>query len=290
MSGSRRVSEATSDATLTAASLSDHGLDARAAVPEAGAILADLADRADRARRSLDHALGIAYADGGDAWLDIYRPAGAGPHPVLVHFHGESDGPNGARESAYLAPAMAERGILTVCVNHGSPSATSVAARFDRCRRAAAWIRAEIGRYGGDPGRLALCGYAEGAHLAAMVGAADTGRPPPVMTLLVSGLFDLATVPASDPAWRGLDPRLIAALSPVRHPPSPATEVVLTCGEYESEAAKRQTDVFFRVCAEAGCRTRYVSAPRRNHFDIALDLADPHSTLVQAVATTIGRA
>lgn len=289
MSNAARVSEATSGATLAAEALADSGFDARAAVPETDAILAEFARRAEDARRTLDHALGIAYAPGPDTWLDVYRPAGPGPFPVLVYLHGGFWRALSARESAYMAPAMAAAGIMTVSVNYGLAPANGLATITDQCRRALAWVAAEIPRHGGDPARLALCGHSAGAHLAAMACAADAAAaPPPRLALLLSGLFDLAPVRASFAnAWLDLDEAAVEALSPVRHPPTPATEVVLTCGEHESEAFKRQTDGYFRVCAEAGCRTRYLSAPGHNHFSICHGLTDPDHAFVRAVASAL---
>ena len=289
MSPAVRVSETTSGATLGAEALQDSGYDARSAVPETDAILADFARRAEEARRVLDHALGVAYEDGPDTWLDIYRPQGTGPHPVFVFIHGGFWRAMSARESAFMAEAMAEAGLLTVSVNYGLAPATRLDEITRQCRQALRWIGQHIGQHGGDPSRLVICGHSAGAHLAAMACARDAVNAPPVrLALLISGLFDLAPLRDTHAnTWLDLDDRMIEDLSPVRHPPAAATPVVLTCGEYESEAFKRQTDGYFRVCAEVGCRTRYISAPRRNHFDVGLGLATSGHSLLEVVREAV---
>src|SRR3989475_12075749 len=39
----------------------------------------------------------------------------------------------------------------------------------DQTRRALAWVHAHIARYGGDPGRIHVCGSSAGGHLAGML-------------------------------------------------------------------------------------------------------------------------
>ena len=116
----------------------------------------------------------IAYADGGHERhvLDIYRPSGgcAGA-PVLLQIHGGGWIVGNKHEQALpLVYHLAARGWIVVTANYRlSPKARFPDHLVD-CKRAFAWIRANIGRYGGDPSFIAVTGGSAGGHLTALMG------------------------------------------------------------------------------------------------------------------------
>lgn len=111
--------------------------------------------------------------------LDVYRPRGQRVEgaPVLLQVHGgawvigEKD-----HQGLPLMNALARRGFVCVAINYRlSPKATFPDHLVD-CKRALAWIRANIRDYGGDPGWVAVTGGSAGGHLASLV-ALTTGEP-----------------------------------------------------------------------------------------------------------------
>jgi len=71
---------------------------------------------------------------------------------------------------------LARRGWVCVTVNYGlSPKATWPDHIVD-CKRAVAWVRENIGEYGGDPGFVCISGGSAGGHLSALV-ALTPGDP-----------------------------------------------------------------------------------------------------------------
>jgi acetyl esterase/lipase len=125
-------------------------------------------------RRGVRRVRNIQYVDDGKFRhrLDVYRrddlEAGA---PVLMQIHG------GAwmigRKDQQGLPLMyhlAARGWVCVAINYRlSPRATWPDHLLD-CKRALAWIRANIAQYGGDPDDVVVTGGSAGGHLAALVG------------------------------------------------------------------------------------------------------------------------
>lgn len=114
----------------------------------------------------------IPYWPGGDRRhrLDIYRPPGArASAPVLVQVHG--GGWVTGRKSQQALPLMyslAAAGWLCVSVNYRlSPRARWPDHLVD-LKRALAWVKREVGAYGGDPDRVLITGGSAGGHLAAM--------------------------------------------------------------------------------------------------------------------------
>jgi len=116
----------------------------------------------------------IAYADDGHERhvLDVYRPSGgcAGA-PVLLQIHGGGWIVGNKHEQALpLVYHLAARGWIVVTANYRlSPKARFPDHLVD-CKRAFAWIRANIATYGGDPSFIAVTGGSAGGHLTALMG------------------------------------------------------------------------------------------------------------------------
>lgn len=102
--------------------------------------------------------------------LDVYhhreRPAGA---PVLLQVHGGAWMFGSKDQQAIpLMLHLASSGWVCVAINYRlSPRATFPDHIVD-VKRAIAWIRANIGEFGGDPGFVAITGGSAGGHLAAL--------------------------------------------------------------------------------------------------------------------------
>jgi acetyl esterase/lipase len=128
----------------------------------------------DFERRGVRRISNLQYVDDGDRRhrLDVYcRDDVEGGAPVLLQIHG------GAwvigRKDQQGLPLMyhlASRGWICVAINYRlSPRATWPDHLVD-CKRALAWIRANIAQYGGDPGFVVVTGGSAGGHLTALMG------------------------------------------------------------------------------------------------------------------------
>lgn len=106
--------------------------------------------------------------------LDVYAPRKVkSPRPVLVFIHGGNW--NSGRKEQYWAMGrnFARKGVVTVVIDYP----LSPAANYDEMATASAkavqWTVENIGKYGGDTGRLFLSGHSAGGHLAALIGLDD---------------------------------------------------------------------------------------------------------------------
>ncbi|MCB9787142.1 MAG: alpha/beta hydrolase [Deltaproteobacteria bacterium] len=132
--------------------------------------------------RAVSRTRDIVYAEGGGPRmrLDVYRPRGdaAGAlRPVLLHIHG-GGWVIGSKDTQGLPlmRAMAARGWVAVNANYRlSPRATFPDHLID-VKRATAWVRSHIERYGGDPSSIVIAGLSAGAHLASLA-ALTPNRP-----------------------------------------------------------------------------------------------------------------
>jgi acetyl esterase/lipase len=111
--------------------------------------------------------------------LDVRRPAGDGPFPVVIMIHGGGWGSGdkgvpekpggGADISVWFAP-IEEAGFLAFSINYRLAPAHRWPACLEDVQTAIRWVKAHAADYGGDPSRIALFGHSAGGHLACMAG------------------------------------------------------------------------------------------------------------------------
>jgi acetyl esterase/lipase len=127
-----------------------------------------------RPARSVTVHRNIDYAgDGSNRHrLDVVVRRGTPPSgaPVVVHIHGGAWVTGDKREQGLpLLHELARRGWVGVTINYRlSPRATWPDQIVD-CKRALAWVRANVAAYGGDPAWVAVTGGSAGGHLAALL-------------------------------------------------------------------------------------------------------------------------
>jgi len=124
-----------------------------------------------RRRYTANHDL--AYGDLGrrnllDIWKRADLPEAAGA-PVLVHVHGGAwVSGNKEQQGNPLMAHLAERGWISVAVNYRLSPRGRWPDHIVDVKRAIAWVKANIERYGGDPGFVAITGGSAGGHLSSL--------------------------------------------------------------------------------------------------------------------------
>jgi acetyl esterase/lipase len=157
----------------------------------------------------------IAHAPG--VTLDVYAPAAAGHAPVLVLLHGCC---GGKEDLAQLAEALAARGAVVFNASWRSMNdGGRYPLAYQQAACAVSFARARAASYGGDPGRVALLGWSDGALLAAVVanagdrfGGACAARGTPArpdILIGVAGFFGWPPGPAGRVDPRYVSPRTI---------------------------------------------------------------------------------
>ena len=118
----------------------------------------------------------------------IYTPAGKGPFPVIVYYHG--GGWVIADIDAYDAGArgLAEKtGAILVSVEYRHAPEAKFPAAHEDALAAYKWVLANAAKWNGDPARIAVAGESAGGNLAANVAmkARDLKLQAPLYQLLV---------------------------------------------------------------------------------------------------------
>lgn len=129
--------------------------------------------------RDAAHPAGMAVLhipSGGVAINGIaYTAAGAGPHPILVLFHGWP----GNEKNLDLAQAVRRAGWTVVTLNYrgswGSPGRFSFAGNLEDARAALFYLRdpANAAALRADPARIVIGGHSMGGWVTAMIAARD---------------------------------------------------------------------------------------------------------------------
>lgn len=204
----------------------------------------------------------LAYGHDAAQALDLYRPAGPGPHPLIVFVHG-----GGWRRGDKAMPRMVQnkvrhwlpRGWAFASINYRMLPEADVLAQADDVARALAFLQRQAAALQLDAGRMVLIGHSAGAHLAALLVAdAAFGAPHGLQAWRATVVIDTAALDMLavmqrphfgfyDPVF-GSDPAFWRAASPThRLQGAPSTPVLLVCSARRDDSQAAADDFVARV-------------------------------------------
>lgn len=254
-------------------------------------ILRDYRSLSDAAVRDLGGIRGVRYDPESEQKLDIFGSDGTSLKPAVLCIHGGYWRALSRADTAFMAPALALQGIITVVPDYDLAPAVSLTEIVRQMRAALAFVWHKAEAFGIDRHRIAVTGSSAGGHLAACLvmpgwqAGFDLPAQPVHSGMPISGLFDLAPVANSHvQEWMAFSPSEIEALSPLRHPPAPRPPMAVLVAEYETAGFHRQSAAY----------ADFLGAPLltirgRNHFDVFLDLADPGSLAFRTICSLVNR-
>jgi len=268
---------------------------ARAAIPEHPRIFerwrAESRAARDQLRCETDYHFGPSPAES----LDLY-PAAARNAPLLVFIHGGYWRSLDKQDFSFLAPAFVRAGVAVAMPNYDLAPAASIESMVQQMLRAMTWLYRTVPQLGIDAQRIVVAGHSAGAHLAAMMLAADwpawaRDLPPDLLSgaVCISGIYDLQPLVRA-PFLRAdldLDDETAQRVSPVRYQPGLATPLLTAVGGDESGEFRRQN----RLIREAWpqCFRRDLPLPGRHHLASVEALGEPDHPLFQATLRLLAR-
>ena len=101
-----------------------------------------------------DLAEGMAYGDGPRRKLDVYRPKGEGPHPVVVFFYGGSWRNGDRADYRFVGEALAASGAVAILPDYRVHPEARYPDFVEDGAAAVAWAVGHAAAYGGDPQRV----------------------------------------------------------------------------------------------------------------------------------------
>ena len=226
----------------------DRQYNARAAVPDHPDFFTRWRADSVRARKAMTADIDIAYGRSSDERLDLFHSDKHGT-PLLVFIHGGYWRSLDKSDFSFLAPTFVARNVNVAVVNYGLAPGTSMEEMVRQLLRAVSWLYKSASAMSFDPERIVIAGHSAGAHLTAMMAAADWAKWDPSLEasvvhgiVCISGLYDLEPL-AQAPFLKDdirLDTVRARKLSPVTYRPKLAVPMVTAVGGDETAEFHRQ--------------------------------------------------
>lgn len=224
---------------------------------------------------------GIRYQPGDRGRLDVYRPRGTGPFPVVVWFYGGGWDSGDRDDYRFVGAALARRGFVTVIPDYTLTPGGRYPDFLRDGAAAVAWTVATIAELNGDAGRLAVMGHSAGAYNAAMLAYDDrwlraAGVDPAVVDAFVglSGPYEI--FPYTSPVTRRTFGHVQeASVEPLAHVDADDPPALLLHGTDDETVSPRQADALAEALRRAGVGVRVVELPGDGHVAPLLALSPP---------------
>jgi len=133
-------------------------------------VLAAMAETHGQMQRNLKD-LEYARADAVSLRLDLYLPAGNGPHPLIAWFHGGAFrfGDKG-QIWWHPMPRQVERGYAVASINYRLSGQAKFPALMHDAKAAIRWLRANAAKYQLKADRILVGGESAGGYISTMLG------------------------------------------------------------------------------------------------------------------------
>jgi cation diffusion facilitator CzcD-associated flavoprotein CzcO/acetyl esterase/lipase len=233
---------------------------------------------------------GVLPGAAGDLAYRLYRPATAGPHPIVVYFHGGGYVLGDAIADDPLCRDLCVRSdAVIISADYRHAPEHRFPAAIDDAIAAVQWVADNAQALGGRPGQLAVCGWSAGGGIAAVVCrlAWEMGGPlimgQALLTPLVAGDMTRASV-AENADGFGLTTPLLrwfvdhyidaADRTDPRFAPLSAADlsglppaIVVTA---EFDPLRDDGDAYAAALAAAGVPTEHVRARGHTHLSVTM--------------------
>lgn len=245
-----------------------------------------LLDRVDRTVAGTDGArlarAALAYGPAPGQRLDVMVPEQPGPHPVLVFIHGGGWHSGLPGEYRFVGRRFARAGYVVVLAGYRLGPDGTYPHMLEDSAAALAWVHANAGALGGDPGRVLLMGHSAGAYNVVMLGLdrqwLDRAGVPDGFVKGVVGLsgpydfYPFTSESARNAFGHVPDP---AITQPISHVRGVAPPMLLLTGDADETVKPRNSRVLASALQAAGSSAELVVLPGVGHAGTVMKLAAP---------------
>ncbi|HEX8401847.1 MAG TPA: alpha/beta hydrolase [Allosphingosinicella sp.] len=223
-----------------------------------------------------------AFRDGPRGRLDLYAPRAASPGaklPVIVFFYGGSWNAGAKEGYAFVGRALAAQGFVVAIPDYRLVPDAHYPGFLEDGAAAIRWVRANAGRFGGDPTRIVLVGHSAGAYNASMLAVDErwlgTDRGAVRGFAGLAGPYDF--LPLDSPATRAAFGRApdLKATQPVTHAgPGDPPALLLVAGK-DRLVFPRNAERLGAALKAGGVPVEIRTYDRVGHVGIVTALARP---------------
>jgi arylformamidase len=226
------------------------------------------------------------------ATLDVF-PAGNPDAPIHVFLHGGYWRGRDKSDYSYIAKPLVAQGVTTVVMNYDLCPAVVLPEIVTQVRKGLGWVHANARDLGGSPDKITVSGHSAGAHLAAMVMAADSNLPLPEGAIkglvLISGIYELAPVlDVTVNEQIRLTHDQVYPMSPIHHLPVTTIPLRIIVGGAEPPGWIQQSNSFAEACQANGSPVEYREIEGHHHYSIMTLAEEPDGLLTRILTHTIG--
>jgi acetyl esterase/lipase len=229
--------------------------------------------------------------------LDVYRPKKPlEGGPVVIFFYGGHWQYGSKSDYFFVAQALASRGFVAVLPDYRLYPEAAFPAFVQDGASAVRWVHENIGRFGGDPGKIYLMGHSAGAYIAAMLTLdghylKDVGLDQNAIrgTAALSGPYDFVPLP-EDRAVFGMsetDAMSDPAIEPIHFVDGHAPPLLLLHGLKDQTVEAGNASRLEAKIRSAGGKVQYIAYPARAHVGVVLALAWPFRWLDPVLDDTV---
>ena len=227
----------------------------------------------------------IAYVPNGNDFqrLDLYRPAGEDPAPVMVFIHGGYWMSGSRKEYAALAGTLCPRGFVTILVDYRLYPDVTYPAFMEDCAAALNWVMANVADYGGDPDRVFVAGHSAGGHIVSLLATHPRFRamlkfdPLKLRGVIpLSGAYDFVngnTLDLGIVRQVMVTPENFADAQPIRHVRADVPPMLMVNGDRDNLTSEPQAAAFALAMQRAGAPLRYAKIKGGDHHSVVVDMA-----------------
>ena len=229
----------------------------------------------------------------GPALLDIYAPDNARNAPVFIHVHG-GGWKNGNRKYVQSKPEwFTQNGWVFVSIDYRLLPEAPVTVQAKDVEAAYAFVRANVGRYGGDPSCIAVSGHSAGCHLVALTGCRGGLAGAKALVLSDVDVYDIAAQ-AERNGLRSMhkeafpDPALWSELSPITYA-STAKRMPMLIAYSRMKGHKRTALEFAAALKKGGTHAEIFDGSSYSHFSINRNFGNENGGVTAATMDFLER-
>jgi dipeptidyl aminopeptidase/acylaminoacyl peptidase len=212
--------------------------------------------------------------------LDLYLPKGAKDFPVMVFVHGGAWKHGNKELYAPLGENFAKQGIGTAVINYRLTDSKGAVKHPDHIQdvaKAFAWIKANIGKYGGSKDKLFVSGHSAGGHLVALLALDDTYLKAEGCTtrdicgvMAVSGVYTISPLVLGE--IFGKDEDVCKAASPISHVKGNHPPFLIAYGTRDFPFMDLMAEELSKKLKQCKCDATVMKMEQRDHFSIIIQM------------------
>ncbi|WOI53721.1 alpha/beta hydrolase [Parvularcula sp. LCG005] len=230
----------------------------------------------------------LAYGPAPKQTLDIYRPEGQGPFPVLVFVHGGAWNSGSRQGYAFAGERYAAEGYLTAVIGYRLVPEVTYPAFVEDTALAISYVHANAAAYGGTRETLFAVGHSAGAYNVVQAALAPevwpAGKSPAILDAVIglAGPYDFLPLGRdSARAAFGGTPDL-GTTQPVNRVTKDAPPMLLVYGQRDKSVGPTNIASMEAALKAAKVPVETIIYPDTNHADLVIGMAFPGRNSVVA--------